>query len=47
MLFDSPESLDPGDIVTWFELCVSGLSLEKEQAYKCLGGTRALLGAES
>jgi hypothetical protein len=37
MLFDDPASLEPGDVLDWFDLCSAGLAREEEEAYRLLG----------
>jgi hypothetical protein len=37
MLFDEPASLEPGDVLNWFDLCSAGLAREEQEAYRLLG----------
>jgi hypothetical protein len=37
MLFDDPASLEPGDVLNWFNLCSAGLAREEQQGYRLLG----------
>jgi len=37
MLFDDPTSLEPEDIVHWFEVCAAGLECEEREAHRQLG----------
>ncbi len=36
MLFDEPTSLEPGDVLEWFEMCSAGLAREEQEAYRLL-----------
>jgi hypothetical protein len=37
MLFDEPASLEPGDVLNWFNMCSAGLAREEQEAYRLLG----------
>jgi hypothetical protein len=37
MLFDDPASLEPDDVLDWFDLCSAGLAREEEEAYRLVG----------
>lgn len=37
MLFDEPASLEPGNVLNWFDMCAAGLAREEQEAYRLLG----------
>lgn len=37
MLFAAPASLEPGDVLNWFDLCNVGLAREEQEAFRLLG----------
>jgi hypothetical protein len=37
MLFDDPASLEPDDVLAWFNLCSAGLAREEKEAHRLLG----------
>ncbi|MGO8856702.1 MAG: hypothetical protein ACLQO1_13475 [Steroidobacteraceae bacterium] len=41
MLFDDPATLDPGDVLNWFDLCSDGLAREEQEA-RLLGSASEL-----